>query len=139
VASCTTNSAIRITFTDGSDYFEATFDQFTSPPRSYIEAGSLTFSTAGSSIQSGNSRAARQTWAIATYGTREEAFTINEMYRAWDTARADGKVAILGVVDQTFVRDPASPVTANAVFTAAPNFEQRAGNLWVISFGMTEV
>ena len=139
MARCANNSAIVITFTDGSDYYEVAFDKFTTPPRTYLAAASLSFSVAGSSVQTGSSRAGRQTWAIATYGTREDAFTIDEMYRAWDAARAAGSAAACGVVDQTFVRDPSVPVTATAVFTAAPTFEERSKNLYLISFGMTEV
>jgi len=130
---------VTLTFTDGTKYYEASFDKFTSPPRTYLESAGLSFSLAGSSVQQGRTKSSRMTWAIATYGTREDAFTIDEMYRAWDARRATGIVSVLGVTDQTFVRDTSSPVTANAVFTSAPEFEQRAGDLYVISFGLTEV
>lgn len=135
-----TNAAIGVTFTsvDG-DFFEVVLTNFSQPPRQYVGSSDLTFSLAGSAIQSGSSRPNRMTWAIASFGTREDAFTVDEMYRAWDVQRAAGRPSVVGVADQTFVRDPATPITAIAAFTAPPTFEQRSGNLWLISFGLTEI
>ena len=139
-ATCNNAATIGISFSNGGgDYFEAVFDKFTQPPRTYLQNSDLSFSVAGAAVVTGNSRANRRTWAIASYGTREDAFTIDEMYRAWDLDRSTGRAAVLGVTDSTFVRDPSTPISAIAVFTAIPEFEQRSGNLWLISFGMTEI
>jgi len=139
VTTCSNSPTIDIAFTDGVDLYQASFDRFTSPPRTYLGSESLSFSLAGSSIQKGRTRPARKTWAIATYGTREDAFTLDEMYQAWDRKRSRGLASTISISDQTFVRDKNQPITANVVFTSAPEFEQRSGNLYLISFGMTEV
>lgn len=140
MAATCNNAAIGISFSNGGgDYFEAVFDKFTQPPRTYVQDSDLNFSVAGAAVVTGSSRPNRRTWAIAAYGTREDAFTIDEMYRAWDLDRSTGRAAVLGITDSTFVRDPSSPISATAVFTAIPEFEQRSGNLWLISFGMTEI
>jgi len=140
VASPCNNAAIGITFTSiAGEYYEASFHQFTTPPRQYIGGADLTFSLTGSAIQSGNSRPNRMTWAIATYGSREDAYTIDEMYRSWDVQRSTGRPSVLAIADQTFVRNPLEPIIATAAFTAAPTFEQRSGDLFLISFGLTEI
>ena len=139
MAAICNNAAIAITFTTDGEVFEVRFSEFGSPPRSYVDSADLTFSTSGAAIQSGSSRPNRKQWSIATWGTRDDAFDLDEMYRRWDKDRAAGKAAVLGVTDTTFVKDMANPITAVAVFTATPQFEQRAGNLFLISFGITEI
>jgi len=140
VAGCITSPAIKVSYSDGQTIaLEVSFDKFTQTPRSYVSINDLTFSVAGTAIQSGNSRAVRNTWAIATYVDAETAHTIDDIYKAWDVARSDGKVAVVGVVDQTFVRDITRPIETSAVFTASPTFDKRDGNLWLAAFGLTEI
>lgn len=140
MAATCNNAVISISFTNGiGDYFAVQFDKFGAPPRSYVEQTDLTFSVAGSAVQTGSSRKNRMQWSIATWGTREDAFTVDEMFRSWDTDRATGRASVLLVQDQTFVRDTSNPIVASAVFTSAPTFESRAGDLWLISFGLTEI
>lgn len=136
---CITSPAISVSYNDGVNLYGVSFDRFTSTPRSYVSINDLSFSASGSTIQSGSSRAARQTWAIASYVDKDTAHDLDEMYRLWDIGRAGGELAVLGVIDQTFVRDIAAPLTANAVFTATPTFDKRDSNLWLVAFGMTEV
>jgi len=135
---CITSPAIRVTYTDGRVY-SVSFDKFTESPRSYVPIGELSFSVTGSAIQSGQSRPVRKTWAIASYVDSDTAHDLDEMYRLWDIRRASGAVAVLSVTDQTFVRNTNNPIYASAVFTAAPMFDKRDTNLWLASFGMTEV
>jgi len=135
---CITSPAINVTYTDGGVY-SVSFDKFTETPRSYVAIGDLAFSVAGSAIQSGQSRAVRQTWAIASYVDSDTAHDLDEMYRKWDIKRAAGGLAVLGVTDQTFVRNINDPIQATAVFTAAPTFDKRDTNLWLAAFGMTEI
>ena len=139
MAAICNNAAIGVTLTTDNDLYEVKFSQFGSPPRSYVDGADLTFSVSGAAVQSGNSRPNRMQWSIASWGTREDAFTLDEMYRTWDALRAGGKVAVVGVTDTTFVKDMSVPITATAVFTAPPSFEQRSGDLFLISFGMTEI
>ena len=136
---CITSPAINVSFNDGSKVLEVAFDKFTETPRSYVSINDLSFSVAGSAIQSGNSRAIRQTWAIASYVDKDTAHDLDEMYRLWDLFRAEGGLAVLGVVDQTFVRNINQPIEATAVFTSAPTFDKRDNNLWLAAFGMTEI
>jgi len=136
---CITSPAINVSFNDGNQLLEVAFDKFTETPRSYVSINDLAFSVAGSAIQSGNSRANRQTWAIASYVDSDTAHTLDEIYRRWDVMRAAGGLAVLGVVDQTFVRNINQPVRATAVFTASPTFDKRDTNLWLAAFGMTEI
>jgi len=137
--SCITSPAINVSYRGDNEVLEVAFDKFTSTPRSYVTINDLTFSVAGSAVQTGNSRAVRQTWAIAAYVDKETAHQLDEIYRKWDIARSEGKLAVLGVVDQTFVRDITKPVTATAVFTSPPTFDKRETNLWLAAFGMTEI
>ena len=136
---CITSPAINVSYSDGTNLLEVSFDRFTETPRSYVSINDLSFSVAGSAVQSGNSRAVRQTWAIASYVDKNTAHDLDEIYRLWDISRAAGGLSVLGVIDQTFVRDVTVPITANAVFTAAPTFDKRDSNLWLVAFGMTEI
>lgn len=138
--SCILHPGISVTFTDGTTLYKVEVDKFTAEPRQFVEVAQLNFSTAGTATQNGSSRPNRMTWAISAFADNEMCFALDELYRAWDTARANGQTAVVAVTDQTRVRDPInSPITASAVFTAAPIFEKRPGKYDLLSFGLTEV
>ncbi|WP_186525302.1 hypothetical protein [Synechococcus sp. SYN20] len=137
---CIQHPGITVTFTDGTTLYKVQIDKFTAEPRQFVEAGQLTFSTSGTATQSGSSRANRMTWAISAFASVETCFSLDELYRAWDAARASGLTAVVAITDQTRVRDPInSPITASAVFTAPPVFERRSGVTDLLSFGLTEI
>lgn len=137
---CTQHPGITVTFTDGTTLYKVQVDKFTAEPRSYVEVAQLTFSVSGTATQSGSSRAQRRTWAISAFANKETCFALDEMYRAWDLARSSGQTAVVAITDQTRVRDPINaPITATAVFTAAPIFDPRPGAMDILSFGLTEI
>lgn len=137
---CIQHPGITVTFTDGSTLYKVQVDKFTAEPRQFVEVAQLSFSVPGTATQIGGSRPNRMTWAVSAFADDDTCYSLDELYRAWDATRASGQVAVVAVTDQTRVRDPInSPITASAVFTAAPIFERRPGNLDLLSFGLTEV
>ena len=138
--SCILHPGITVTFNDGTTLYKVQVDKFTAEPRQFVEVAQLSFSVAGTATQNGSARPNRMTWAISAFAENDMCFALDELYRAWDTTRASGQAAVVAVTDQTRVRDPInSPITASAVFTAAPIFEKRPGRLDLLSFGLTEV
>lgn len=138
--SCILHPGITVTYNDGTTLFTVQVDKFTAEPRQFVEVAQLNFSVAGSATQSGSARANRMTWAISAFAESDMCFELDELYRSWDTKRASGQAAVVAITDQTRVRDPINaPITASAVFTAAPVFEKRPGRLDLLSFGLTEI
>tara|TARA_B100000902_G_scaffold353442_1_gene364879 strand:+ start:457 stop:852 length:396 start_codon:yes stop_codon:yes gene_type:complete len=106
--------------------------------RTYVDTATLNFSTTGTAIQSGSSRAARRLWAVDLLLNKADAFELQDLYEDWDTARAGGSAAIISLTDQITGRNS---FTANTVFTEAVNIEL-VGNgapLYRVSFSLTEV
>lgn len=109
--------------------------------RSYVDTASLNFSTTGAAIQSGNSRGVRRLWTISTLADKQTAYDLQDLYEAWDAARASGAVSVVALSDEITARDPAQPVIATTVFTD-PVALELAGNgspLYRVSFGLSEV
>lgn len=136
---CIRHPAIAISFTDGEGLWECAFDEFTGEPRQFVDNLDLSFSISGAAIQQGNSRLNRRTWAIAAFTDKKTGYDLEELFRAWDTARATGIAAVVGITDQTRIADPTKPITASTVFTAPPVFDPRPGAIQLVSFGLTEV
>lgn len=66
---------------------------------------------------------------------------LQDLYEAWDLLRASGANAIVAISDEITARDPASPLTANTVFTEPVSLEL-IGNgspLYRVGFGLSEV
>lgn len=136
---CLTRPAISISFTNGEEIWECTFDAFTTEPRQYVDNLDFSFSTSGATIQQGNSRITRRTWAIASFVDKETGFVLEDLYRAWDTYRAAGFASTVAITDGTRLKNPSVPIQTSVVFTATPTYEARPGLLQLVSFGMTEV
>lgn len=108
-------------------------------PRSYIEAGTLTFSAAGSAVQSGSSRKSRRVWAIAAIVPTEVAMDLDDLYQAWDQRRADGYPSVVALTDSTLVRDQAQPIQATATFTNPVQITPVNATSCRVSCALTEV
>jgi hypothetical protein len=106
--------------------------------RTYVDTATLNFSSTGTAVQSGSSRAARRLWTVSLLVNKTEAFELQDLYEDWDTLRASGGSAIIAVTDEITGRNS---FTANTVFTEPVNIEL-VGNgapLYRVSFGLTEV
>lgn len=136
---CLLRPAIKISFTNGEELWECSFDAFTTEPRQFVDNLDFGFSTSGATIQQGNSRITRRTWAVASFIDKETGFLLEDLYRAWDTYRAAGFASTVAIEDSTRLADPSVPILTSVVFTATPTFEARPGRLQLVSFGMTEV
>ena len=109
--------------------------------RTYVDTATLNFSTTGTAIISGSTRAARKLWNVSVLVSKDDAYDIQDLYEAWDTARASGASAVVGVSDEVSAKLATSPVTANTVFTEPVTLEA-AGNdspNYRVSFGLSEV
>lgn len=109
--------------------------------RSYVDAATLNFSATGSAVQSGSTRAARRLWTVNLLASKDDAFTLQDLYEAWDESRSQGANAVVAVVDEITVKDPTMPISATTVFTEPVSLEV-VGNgtpLYRVSFGLSEV
>lgn len=140
---CQVHPGIHLSYNDGEKLHEVRFDVFSSGtdrPRAYVENSTLTFSTSGAALQSGYTRAHRYIWAVDALADPEQAFDLEDMYRAWDLHRSMGEAAVIAITDEIMVRDVNDPVVANAVFTTAPRLGAGSNTgLLNLSFGLTEV
>lgn len=109
--------------------------------RSYVDTASIQFSVTGSAVQSGNTRPNRRLWTISTVLEKDDAYDLQDLYEANDTARATGAVAVVALVDEITARDPATPIEANVVFSDPVNLERvpNGSPLYRVSFGLSEV
>ena len=132
-------SQIGISYTPsgGSPVYSFLFSEFMDGtlPRSYLDTASFGFSGTGAPIISGNPVVQKRIWAISSPLPVSEAATFDQMYRAWDTDRANGLSAAVGIIDETF----GSPVNSSAVFSTAPTYSKFGPYYMIVSFGLTEV
>ena len=104
-------------------------------PRSFVGGFNFENSVNGTSILAGPAYQEKRIWAISTPLQSAGTETIYNMFKAWDTDRANGLPAACGVVDTTFVET----VSTNAIFSTPPSFTKLGGYGFQIDFGMTEV
>jgi len=104
-------------------------------PRSYVGAYGFSLSTSGSNVMSGPAFNDKYQWTIVTMMTRAQAEEFDEMYRAWDTDRAAGLAAAVGVSDETF----GPTVNTSAIFITPPSYNRLSARDFLVSFGMQEV
>lgn len=133
--------AVGITLTHGTHTVRLEMFGGGGVTRQYVDAATLNFSATGSAIQSGNTRVARRLWTVSLLADNDTAYDLEDLYRAWDTLRATGAVAIVTLVDEVNVRNPASPTTASTVFTEPVNIEvvPNGAGYYRVSFGLNEV
>lgn len=109
--------------------------------RSYVDSATLNFSATGSAVQSGSTRVARRLWTVNLLVKKEDAFTLQGLYEAWDSSRASGANAVVSITDEITVQDPTVPIQTLTVFTEPVSLEV-VGNgtpLYRVSFGLSEV
>lgn len=132
-------SQIGISYTPSGSttVYSFSFSQFVDAalPRSYVGSTVFSFSGTGAAIVSGSTSVQKRIWAISSPIPTNEAESFDEMYRAWDTDRANGIAAAVGIVDQTF----GATVSSSAVFSTAPTYSQFGHAYMVVSFGLTEI
>lgn len=104
-------------------------------PRSFQGGFNFSNSVNGTSILAGPSYQEKRVWAISSPLQDADVETLYNMFKAWDTDRANGLPAACGIVDNTFIET----VSVNAVFSTPPSFTKLGGYGFQIDFGMTEV
>ena len=117
--------------------YNVVFDLFSGGEVARIFDSSATFSrgASGQQLISGNSSRQKYIWAVSGLLTEADAVNIEEMFKAWDTDRASGAAAAIGVTDQTF----GASVTTSAIFSTPPSFIRTGPGHFTVAFGLTEV
>lgn len=131
-------SQIGISFTSsGSTEYSFIFTNFgdTEMPRSYQSTASFSLSANGTSILGGPAYRQKYQWVMSSIVTKDEALSIDALFQAWDTDRAQGLPAACGVTDQTFGPE----VSTSAVFATPPSYNRLSPRLTLVSFGLEEV
>jgi hypothetical protein len=132
-------SQIGVSFTPsgGSPVYSFTFDNFgdNSLPRAYQSTASFSQSANGTSILGGPAYRQKYLWVISSLITTVEAAQIDEMFQAWDTDRASGLAAAVGVTDTTF----GTTVNASAIISTPPTYSRMGPVFTMVTFGLTEV
>lgn len=133
--------AIGITLTYGTRVVRLERFSGGGAARSYVEAASLNFAATGSAVMSGSTRNVRRLWTVSSLVEKDVAFTLDDLYKAWDTTRATGAVATVSFRDEVTVLNPAAPTIASAVFSQPVTIEvgENGSPLYRVSFSVTEV
>lgn len=133
--------AIGITLTYGGSSIRLERFSGAGAQRSYVDSATLNFGATGSAIQSGSSRNVRRVWTINTVAEREATYALEDLYEAWDTARATGAIAVVTLVDEVTASTAGTAITATTVFSEPLTIELfgNGSPLYRVSFGLTEV
>jgi hypothetical protein len=117
--------------------YSITLDQFSGEdvPRSFVGGFSFDNSANGTSILAGPSYQQKRIWSISVPVTQADTQVIYDLFKAWDTDRAEGLPVACGIVDDTFMEE----VSANAIFSTPPSFSKLGGYGFLADFAMTEV
>lgn len=109
-------------------------------PRQVIDGVDVNFSATGTHLMSGSSRPQRLIWTISTMVRKADGWEFADLFKLWDTDRAQGTAAVIVIKDETNIRPGSDPILANAVFSAVPQFSPGVGaDFTWIDFGLTEV
>jgi len=121
----------------GGGSFNIVFDQFLGAdlPRTYQQGASFSKSANGASIIQGSAYRQKYIWAISAVVTTAVAIQVRQMFEAWDTDRAAGYGAAIGIADTTF----GATVSTSAVISTPPTFNRISPTHFQVSFGLTEV
>ena len=113
------------------------FTDFTSTdfPRQYSNTAGFGRSQTGALILSGPRFTQKFIWTIDCLIDRDDAYNLDQLYRAWDLDRSNGLSVAVGVNDATF----SSAVVTQATFSTAPTFTYASPRKTIVSFGLTEV
>lgn len=132
-------SQIGVSFTPsgGSPVYSFVFDNFgdNALPRTYQSTASFSTSANGTSIISGPAYRQKYIWAFSSIITKEEAAQFDAMFQAWDSDRAAGLPAALGVTDETF----GATVSTSAIVSTPPSYVRMGPRLTMVAFALTEV
>lgn len=132
-------SQIGVSFTPnaGSPVYSFTFSEFSGAelPRTYQSSAAFNQSANGTSIITGAPFRQKYIWAISSPMTTADAASFDAMFKAWDTDRAAGLPAAVGVIDQTF----GAEVDTSAVISTPPSYSRMSPTHMMVAFGLTEV
>jgi hypothetical protein len=132
-------SQIGVSYTPsgGSPVYSFVFDNFgdNALPRSYQGGADFSQSANGTSIISGPAFRQKYIWVISSIITKTEAASFDEMFQAWDTDRAAGLPAALGITDNTF----GPSLSASAVISTSPSYTRLGPQFMLVSFALAEV
>ncbi len=129
--------SIGIAYSGSGASYNIVFTDFTdrSIPRTYESQANFARTASGTTSLAGSGSSQKRIWAISCLVTRQEAETLDEMFRAWDADRAAGKAAACGLVDDCF----GAPVSTNVLFTTPPSFVYASPSLIQVDLAVTEV
>lgn len=132
-------STLGISYTraDDSQTWNIVLDQFTDNdlPRTYQASASFNNSANGSSILTGPAYRQKYIWGVSVLVTGATAQEIDALFRGWDTDRAAGWPAAVGIIDSTF----GANVETSAVISSPPSYTRLSSDNWIVAFGLTEV
>ena len=122
---------------EGAPAIEILLTQFTDEdiPRTYQETASFTTSANGASVITGPAFRQKYIWGISVLVTKAQALKIDEIFQSWDSDRANGYTAAVGVTDNTF----GAELVTSAIISTPPNFTRLSPDNWIVAFGLTEV
>ncbi|MAH29340.1 MAG: hypothetical protein CL959_01490 [Euryarchaeota archaeon] len=126
-------SAIGIAYNS----FNLLFDTFSGAEvaRTYDSSVSFERGLSGQQVIGGRPGRQKFIWAISAVVNADDAKILDDIFKAWDTSRAAGNAAAVGVTDQTLF----DPVTTDAVFTTPPSYIRMNAYTYTVAFGLTEV
>jgi len=129
--------SIGIAYSGSGTSYNIILENFTDRaiPRAYESQANFARTASGTTSLSGSGSSQKRIWAISCLVTRQEAETLDEMFRAWDDDRAAGKAAACGLADNCF----GAPVSANVLFTTPPSYVYASPSLIQVDFAVTEV
>lgn len=132
-------SSIVVSYTpvSGSPEYSFEFKDFSSSglPRSYTDTQSFNISTTGATVLSGLPIRRRYQWTISVPLSKAQAEDVDDMFKAWESDRADGAITAVLVQDSTF----GTTINSAAVFTSPPIYDQFGPANILVNFGLTEV
>lgn len=132
--------SISVSYTEPTDgllswAFELQYFTDEDLPRTYQGTAAFNTSANGSSILTGPAFRQKFIWAVSVYTNKQQAEGIDAMYRQWDSDRAAGYTASLGVIDTTF----GPQIATSAIISTPPEFTRLSPDYWIVAFGLTEV
>lgn len=129
--------SIGLAYSGTGGTFNLVFKEFTGAdiPRKYDTSTSFTRSASGATSFGGSPSRQKYIWAISCLVTKDDAITLDSMFRAWDEDRASGRPAGCGLTDETF----GASITTTVLFTTPPSFIYLTKSLTQVDFGVVEV
>lgn len=117
--------------------YNLVFDFFTGNElaRTYEQSATFSRGVSGQQLITGRPGRQKNIWALSVFVSAVEAKTLDDMFKAWDLDRGDGKAAAVGITDETLF----DPLSTSAVFSTPPSFIRTGPNNYTAAFGLTEV